>query len=279
MGANESALRTSAMLIVLDRRGKISSTQLDYVQTDEFKAFFEKYGSRIRKRACDLYGVEMAELVTAKSVNRLTEVVNDVEKYDCKNYRSPEIYTAVQMMITSGDTSYVQFFPKLAGYITFDSIIDAVITGNRQLYNALKEPVARIPGKSGILDPLRSATKRGQVLTLTDFSPEELGEISLLMALLSIAHSYSEDKMYILRDLIEYLQQIKMFDRKKANNTLNEMADFMSKGGLYSWDGNWKRKISDSFKYPNAEVAQQRDAYEKHIQKFVQRYPRIGFFG
>lgn len=277
MGANESALRSAATLIVLDRRGLMNRTQLDYIGTDEFSTFFKKYGTRIRKRACDIYGLEMYELVKLNSVNRVRTLVDEVEKYDCKDYRAPSLYEAVQKMIESGNTAYVEFLDKLVGYITYDSIIMSILSGNRNLYNRLKEPVARIPGSTGLLDPLRQAENRGKVLTLTDMNAKELAISSMLAALLSFTtNPESADRMYILRDVLEYVQQINFLSKREVHNYINDMGDFMSDGGLYSWSPELVEELNGFMKVEPAEPAKQKEVYEKYIKGMLERYPRIG---
>jgi len=277
MGANESALRSAATLIVLDRRGSMTKTQLDYIGTDEFSSFFKTYGDRIRKRACDIYGLEMYELIELNSVNRLRTLVDEVEKYDCKEYRAPSLYVAVQRMIESGNTSYIEFFDKLVGYITYDSIIMSILSGNRNLYNRLKEPVARIPGSTGLLDPLRQAERRGKVLTLTDMNAKELATSSMLVALLSFAaHPESSDRMYILRDILEYVQQINFLNKRDTHNYINDMGDYMSDGGLYSWSPALLEDLNRYFKIIPVEPMRQKEVYEKYVKGLLERYPRIG---
>lgn len=276
-GSNESALRSAATLIVLDRRGSMNKTQLDYIGTEEFTAFFKKHGDSIRKRTCEIYGLEMYDLIELNSVNRVRTLVDEVEKYECKEYRAPSLYVAVQRMIESGNTAYVEFLDKLVGYITYDSIIMSILSGNRNLYNRLKEPVARIPGSTGLLDPLRQAEKRGKVLTLTDMNAVELATSSMLVALLSFAaYPESSDRMYILRDILEYVQQINFLSKRETHNYINDMGDYMSDGGLYSWSPALMEDLNTYFKVPPVEATRQKEVYEKYIKSLLDRYPRIG---
>lgn len=279
MGANESTLRTAATLIVLDRRNILSSSQLYYINTDEFNKFFTSNGDKIKEKACDLYGFELIKLIEQNRVSPLQPIVEDIYKHGCKNYRAPNIYTAVKMMIESKNSGYDSFYSKLAGYITFDSIIYAIYSGSKTLYDIFKEPVARIPGKSGVLDPVRNPLNRGKVLTLTDMNKEELGLFAIFVALISISiNPTSQTQLYLLRDVIEYVQQIKLLSKREVYNAFNDMLNLMEKGGLYTWSPKLYEDVVKYYNIPIAEPSAQRKAY-KVVNPLREIYPRIGFFG
>ncbi len=279
MGASESSLSVAATLMVSDRRKQLSEAQLDYISTDEIKIFYSKYGDRIKKRACDIYGFELIKLIGKKRVSLLSPIIDEIHKYRCKDYRSPQIYEAITMMFESQNTAYQDYFSKLVGYITFDSIIDSVIAGNRNLYDRLKEPVARIPGREGLLDPLRAAENRGRVLTLTDMNKEELGSFAIFIAFIMMSvYPTSTTQLYFLQDIVEYVQQIGFLSKREAYNLFNNLADLMENGDLYLWSPKLIRETQymQEFNPPPASVETQKEAYQKSVKDVRERYPTIG---
>jgi len=279
MGANESMLRSGALLQVMDRRGKLTKEQLSYIETDDFRKFWGKYGNEIKERACDLYGLELLNLVNEKSVSRTAEVVKEIHSYACVNYRVPHIYEAVQKMVESGNINYLKLFRYLAGYVTFDLIISSIISGNIAMFDMLKEPVSRIPGKKGITDPLREALKRGRVITLTDMTPEELGVYAIFSALSLLALSTNtreyDDRKYILTDIMSYVQSIDLLTKREANNYLNDMLDNMETGNLYLWSQELVQRAGKIFMLPPVSEQKQKESY-KNNKDLLKIYTRIG---
>ena len=128
-----------------------------------------------------------------------------------------------------------------------------------------------------MLDPLRQAERRGKVLTLTDMNAKELATSSMLVALLSFAaHPESSDRMYILRDILEYVQQINFLNKRDTHNYINDMGDYMSDGGLYSWSPALLEDLNRYFKIIPVEPMRQKEVYEKYVKGLLERYPRIG---
>ncbi len=279
MGVNESMLRSAAVTHVLDRRKKIPQIELDYMLTKETKKFWKDYSNEIKERACDIYGMELIELIEKGSVNRSGDVAKEIYKYKCDGYRAPNIYIAVQKMIKSKNPSYINFFKYLTGYITFDSIIDSIVSSNLKMYQSLKDPVSKIPGKKGITDPLREALKRGKVITLTDMSPEELGAYSIFAALVSLllnaSKSSYKDNVYILYDTIKYVQEIDLLTKREAHNYFNDMVDNMKTGDLDKWNIGLVQDGNRMFNLSSVSGEIQKKHYNT-IAESKKKYPRIG---
>lgn len=277
MGNKQTIIKDTSVLLVLQRRKLINDTLLEEIEDESFKKFYTDNRNAIEKGACDLYGKELlAEIKKSPpNINNINSLVEEINTNRCRAYRSKEIYEAVDNMSINYNTQYIKPFEKLSGYLTVDAVIRAILSGNRDLYQRLKEPVSRASGEYSMLDRFKRPIEKSKIMTLTDMSNKELAAFAIYSAVVSFATSNSEDRKSMIEDIVYYVSaQLGLISEEESIDIFFHIVDLLSDGSLREWSPKLLSDMKDRFKIPTIEPEVQVKTYKALadlIKHFEQR--------
>ncbi len=268
MGVNESTLRSAGILLVLDRREEISDVQMKYLKTKEFKSFFNQHIDQIKEEACRIYGLELQEAVNNNNKTDVNSIVDEINDY-CQ-YLVPSIAFALDDMAISGNDQYIQYIGTLVDFVDFVTLSNAVIGGNKDLYDeikqydegTIKETYFHTGESSGGSEGIRPATYyNNQIIS-------RMLRLPILKALAYyILNPKSLDRKYIFDNIIEHVRMKKYFSAREFNSFMQDMGESVKMG-----------RLNDDYVWAELPVVprdKQKSAYN-FLEQTIDTYPRIG---
>lgn len=255
MGASESTLRSAAYLLVQDRREEVDESTLRYLKTPEFRKFFKDNMDRIKKRACRIYGLELKEAILDKNVTRANALVSEID--DHCSYIVIEIMDAVDLMVSTGKSEYLELISKISDFIDLTTLNNAIKSGRTAMYN-------EIVVFNEIEVP--SVHRNGKIY---DASVKDFMETILTAVVEVVKHPNSAEAETILIDVLEYVKNRSKLSERNYNNMVQKISTNVRDGLL-----NEKYAMLE---LDTVSREKQRKVYNLKLERIFDHYPTIGF--
>lgn len=263
MSSKEISLRLSTTLLVLSRRGIMNDGQLSYINTKEISSYYNDNKTQIEKCCCDLYGKELMDAIKRIDPSDINIVIEDITKYHC--YDSLNIHQAIQLLVDNYELFVDNYLLKLSKYVTIDNLISSISKGNIDLYEEIKMLLSSRPIE-GIDSP---------PFTMSALTLEEVSTLAIVYSVVYLALKPSNDRLYIMRDILRYIEYSRYINSERLNVIVNEIGKSLSRGQLLSWNVSLLEKAeTNSFNIPNPSIDEQIYLYNEEFRHILASYPK-----
>lgn len=260
------SIRSLGLLLVLDRRGSIKEADLKFIQTPDFKKFYSKNLNKIKESACRIYGTELQEAVKNNDTRDMEDVIDDIDNH-C-SYKVYEIAVAVDLMASSGQ-NFTDHLDRLVDFIDFTTLYNAVIGGNKIMYDEIKKYDDKdIDGTYFHDESHKEIFLPSPSSPFEKFDVGKFFEKTILAAIYEYINHPHETRAYIFDDIVKHIYDKDFYTQRDFNGMVQDIGDSLKEG-----------RLNDDYTQTDFKPVsrdRQKKAYRALIATF-NKYPRVGF--